>query len=129
MAYLQVAGHYTITSILSNSNHIVIAMDAPTCSIQYAEGHSKGMDRNIGICGAVIANKIVCEEWPRFSNSRGVVGEVQSGAFEPAMTEPNSLKLRELVIHIVDTTKLFMVTNHRFDRTSRKSDKSINVLV
>jgi hypothetical protein len=64
------------------------------------------MDRNIGICGAVIADNLVCEMWPGFSHTRGG-GEAQTGIFEPAMTEPDSLKFRESVIRIVDATKLF----------------------
>lgn len=65
------------------------------------------MDGNIGIYGAVIADNLVCEGWPRFSHPRGVAGEVQFDAFEPAMTEPDSLKFTESVTRIVDATKLF----------------------
>jgi hypothetical protein len=39
------------------------------------------MDCDIGICGAVIANNFVCEEWARFTHSRGDIGEAACGVF------------------------------------------------
>ena len=91
-------------------------MYAPACPIRYADSDSKGMGRDIWICGAVVAGggatgnvvasiSIACKGLHRFCNPQGVADEAQSSTFEPAMTEPDSL-IRKSAIRIVDATKL-----------------------
>jgi hypothetical protein len=79
-----------IPCILNESNNM-ISMKAPTCSILYVEGHSKGMGKDIKICGAVIANNVR-------SGLGLTILEVLwvkcSRIFEPVMMEPYSLKFR-----------------------------------
>jgi hypothetical protein len=43
--------------------------------------YSKGMDNDIKICGAVIADMFVCEGWARFIHPRGDTSEATCGVF------------------------------------------------
>jgi putative transposase len=60
----------------------------------------KSMDRDV-----VASLNIAYKGWARFTHPRGDTGEVQSGAFEPAIQEPKISNYDRLAILIVDVSK------------------------